>query len=115
MPSNGSCQFAALVVGLATLVEHPPSASGGQELRDQIVSYLLANKESLAEGGQQLGFQYGDAAFKKDVVSAYGDTYTFEKYCALMRNPIGVQVNCEWGDALTLSAAMTINFILSTY
>ena len=25
-----------------------------------------------------------------------------------MRNPVGVQANCEWGDALTLSAAKTI-------
>ena len=25
-----------------------------------------------------------------------------------MRNPVGVQVNCEWGDALTLSTAMVI-------
>ena len=69
--SDGSCQFAALVVGLATLVDHPPSSD--QELRNRIVNYLLANRELLEEG-QQLGFQHGDAAFRGDVLSAYGDT-----------------------------------------
>ena len=90
------------MIGLATLVEHPPSSN--QELRDQFVDYLLVNR-ALLEEGQQLGFQHGDPAFKKDVLSAYGNTYTFDLYCDLMRNPVGVQVNCEWGDALTLSAA----------
>ena len=46
-------------------------------------TYLLANKESLQER-QQLGFQHGDAAFRKDVEAAYSDTYTFDKYCTLM-------------------------------
>ena len=73
VPNDGSCQFAALVVGLATLVEHPPSSD--QELRNQIADYLLANKESL-EVGQQLSFQHGDAAFRKGALSAYGNTYT---------------------------------------
>ena len=93
------------MIGLATLVEHPPSSN--QELRDQFVDYLLVNR-ALLEEGQQLGFQHGDPAFKEDGLSAYGNTHTFDLYCDLMRNPIGVQVNCEWGDAFTLSAARVI-------
>ena len=102
VPSDGNCQFEALKLGLATLVEHPPT--GNQEVRNRIADYLLAHKGSL-EGGQQLSFQYGDNVFREAVFSAYDNAYTYEFYCALMRNPEGVKANCEWGDALTLSAA----------
>ena len=70
VPSNGCCQFAALAMTLAPLVKHP--RSNDKELREQIVNYLLANKESLEEE-QQLVFRNGDAAFKKDLEAAYGD------------------------------------------
>ena len=93
--SDGSCQFAALITGLETLVEDPSSSIQG--LRDQLVNYLLGNRVSLEEG-QQIGFLHGDPDFKKDVLSAYGKAYNFDLYCNLMRNPIGVRANCEWGD-----------------
>ena len=48
VPNDGSCQFAALLVGLTPLIKHPPSDD--QELTEEIVTYLLANKESLQEG-----------------------------------------------------------------
>ena len=105
MPSDDNCQFTALMLGVATLVEHPPT--GDQEVRDQIADYLLAHK-GLLEEGQQLNFPYGDAVFKEAVLSACDDAYTYALYCALMRNPVGVNANCEWSDALTLNAARNV-------
>ena len=105
VPSDGNCQFEALAIGLGELGDHPPCDC--QVLRDIIVDYLLANKE-LFETGQQQAFLHGDPSFKEDVLSAYGNDYTFDLYCALMRNPKGVKVNCEWGDYLTLNAALLI-------
>ena len=98
VPSDGSCQFTALELGLATLVEDPPASDQG--VRDQIVDYLLANRE-LLEKGQQTSFQYSDSVFKEAVLSAYDDTYTYDMYCALVRNPVGVKASGEGGDALT--------------
>ena len=62
----------------------------------------------MLEDGQQASFLYGDSDFKEAVSSAYGNIYTYDMYCALMRNPEGVKANCELGDGLTLSAAMKI-------
>ena len=58
--------------------------------------------------GQRLAFVHGDATSREGVLSAYGNDYTFDLYCSLMLNPAGVKANCEWGDALTLNAAMLI-------
>ena len=88
MLSGGSCQFAALELGLATLVKYPPA--GDQGARDQIVDCLLANRELLEEG-QQASFQYNDSVFKEAILSTYDDTYTYDMYCALMRNQEGSQ------------------------
>ena len=63
-------------------------------MRDKIVDYLLANRE-LLEDGQQASFHYGDSNFKEALSSAYDDIYTYDMYCALMRNPDGVKTNCE--------------------
>ena len=35
-------------------------------------------------------------------------TDTYDTYCSLMRNLEGVKTTCDWGDALTLSAAMRV-------
>ena len=105
VPGDGSCQFAALRLGLVKLVEDPPADD--QEVRNKIVDYLLENKK-LFKDGQQARFLHGDSDFKEAVSSAYDDVYTYDKYCALMRNPEGVKANCEWGDGLTLGAAKDI-------
>ena len=105
VPSDGSCQFAGIRLGLVELVENPPADD--QEVRDTIVDYLLKNRE-LFEDGQQANFTHGDPDFKEAVSSAYSGAYTFDMYCERLRNPVGVQANCEWGDGLTLGVAKDI-------
>ena len=112
VPSDGNCQFAALELGLVTLVEHAaalelglanwPPGSERPNFR------LPAGEQRVAREGHRLSFQYGDAVFRGATLPAYDDTHTYELYCALMRNPEGVKANCEWIDALTLSAAMNV-------
>ena len=68
---------------------------------------MNSNKE-LFEDGQQASFMHGDPDFMEAVSSAYSDVYTYDMYCARMRNPVGVKANCEWGDGLTLGAAKDI-------
>lgn len=105
VPSDGSCQFAAPRLGLDTLVNDPPADDQG--MREKNADYLLANRE-LLEDGQQASFPHGGPNFKEAVFPAYDGIYTYDMYCAHMRNPEGVKVNCEWDDALTLSAAIKI-------
>ena len=105
MPSDGSCQFAGIRLVLVELVENPPADD--QEVRDTIVDCLLMNRE-LFEDGQQANFTHGDPDCKEAVSSAYSGAYTFDMYCARLRNPVGVKANCEWGDGLTLGVAKGI-------
>ena len=48
VPSDGSCQFAGIRLGLVELVENPPADD--QEVRDTIVDYLLMNRELFEDG-----------------------------------------------------------------
>jgi hypothetical protein len=105
VPGDGSCQFAGIRLGLEELMENPPADD--QEVRNVIVDYLLENRESL-EDGQQISFLHGDSDFREAVFSAYDGIYTFDMYCAGLRNPVGVKANCEWGDGLTLGVAKDI-------
>ena len=66
VPSDGKCQFAALVIGRTTLVENPPSANHG--LRSLIIEHLRANEASL-ETGQHLAFVHGDATFREGALT----------------------------------------------
>ena len=48
VPSDGSCQFATLRLGLVTLVEDPPADDQG--MRDKTVDCLFVTRELLEDG-----------------------------------------------------------------